>query len=390
MLNRFLAGALAVAFLGLATAAFPLASPALAQGQTTPAKAAIILDMSSGAVLLEKNPDTPLPPASMSKLMTLEVVFNALEQGRLALEDEFRVSEHAAAMGGSKMFIRDGELVSVADLLRGVIVQSGNDAAVALAEAISGTEEAFAQLMNQRAEELGLDNSHLTNATGWPDPEHEMSVRDLARLSAHIIRSYPEHYRMFAENEFTWADITQENRNPLLDAGLGADGLKTGHTEAAGYGLTASAERDGRRIVLVVAGLESAGQRRREAERLLGWAFRAFDTVRLFAAGEPVVEAGVWLGADGRVPLAPARDLVVTLPHGSLDKAEIRAHFRQPVEAPIEQGAELGRLEAVLPEVAPVSVPLVAARSVEKGGIRARLEAAGRLILQRLVAAAWD
>lgn len=382
MLNRLLATILAPL-----AGALLLALPAAAQTQTTPAKAAIVIDMTSGAVLLEKNADQPLPPASMSKLMTLEVVFDALAQGRLALEDEFRVSAQAASMGGSKMFIREGALVSVADLLRGVIVQSGNDAAVALAEAISGTEEAFAQLMNRRAGELGLTDSHFTNATGWPDEEHRMSVHDLARLSEHIIRAYPDYYPMFAETEFTWADITQSNRNPLLDAGLGADGLKTGHTEAAGYGLTASAKRGDRRVIVVVAGLESAAQRRQEAERLINWAFRAFDTVTLFRAGEPVAEARTWLGAESGVALAPARDLVVTVPYGRLEEAELKAHFREPVEAPVAQGAELGRLEAVLPDVAPVSVPLVAAHSVEKGGIRARLEAAGELLFRRLRAA---
>ena len=363
------------------------APPVVAQTQTTPARAAMVVDMTSGAVLLEKNPDMPIPPASMSKLMTLEVVFNALENGRIALEDEFRISQHAAAMGGSKMFISAGSQVSVENLLRGVIVQSGNDAAVALAEAISGTEEAFAQLMNQRAEELGLTGSHFTNATGWPDPEHRMTARDLARLAEHLVRDYPDHYPMFAETEFTWADITQQNRNPLLDAGLGADGLKTGHTEAAGYGLTASARRGDRRIVLVVAGLDSAAQRRQEAERLINWAFRAFDTVTLYEAGQPVTEARVWVGAAPRVALVPARDLVVTVPHGMLEQAEIRAHFAEPVEAPVSEGTELGRLEAVLPEVAPVSVPLVAAGAVERGGVQARLEAAAELLLRRLRAA---
>lgn len=382
MLNRLLATILAPL-----AGALLLALPAAAQTQTTPARAAIVVDMTSGAVLLEKNADQPLPPASMSKLMTLEVVFDALKQGRLALEDEFRVSAQAASMGGSKMFIREGALVSVADLLRGVIVQSGNDAAVALAEAISGSEEAFAQLMNRRAAEIGLTDSYLTNATGLPDEKHRMSVRDLARLAEHLIREYPAYYPMFAETEFTWADITQQNRNPLLDAGLGADGLKTGHTVEAGYGLAASARRGERRVILVVAGLESEAQRRQEAERLINWAFRAFDTVTLVRAGEPVAEARTWLGAEPRVALAPARDLVVTVPYNRLEEAELKAHFREPVEAPVAQGAELGRLEAVLPDVAPVSVPLVAAHSVEEGGIRARLEAAGELLLRRLRAA---
>ena len=387
MLERSLAQAARALPLALLVGLLSLPLPAQAQTQTTPAKAAIVVDMTSGAVLLEKNADTPLPPASMSKLMTLEVVFDALKSGRLSMSDEFRVSAHAAAMGGSKMFIRSGELVSIGDLLRGVIVQSGNDAAVALAEAISGTEEAFAQLLNQRAEEIGLENSHFTNATGWPDEEHRMSVHDLARLAEHIIREYPDLYEMFAETEFTWADITQQNRNPLLDSGLGADGLKTGHTEAAGYGLTASAKRGDRRVILVVSGLDSAQQRRQEAERLINWAFRAFETVRLYAAGEPVVEAEVWIGARKSVALAPARDLMVTVPYGMLDQAEITARFDAPVEAPIEQGAELGRLEATAPEIQPYSVPLVAAHSVEEGGIRARLEAAARLLMRRVLEA---
>ena len=323
----------------------------------------------------------------MSKLMTLEVVFEALETGRLALDDTFRTSVRAAAMGGSKMYIRSGKAVSVESLLRGVIVQSGNDAAVALAEAISGTEEAFAALMNQRAADLGLINSHFANATGWPDPQHRMSPRDLATLAERIITRYPQHYAMFAESEFTWDGITQPNRNPLLGAGIGADGLKTGHTEEAGYCIVASAKRGERRILLVVTGLESSQQRRQEAERLINWAFRAFETTRLYKAGEPVAEAEVWIGAADTVALAPARDLIVTVPYGMLEKAEISAHFSEPVEAPVAAGAELGRLEVALPGVTPVSVPLVAVEAVERGGIIARLEAAARLLIRRLLAA---
>ncbi|MFQ5566208.1 MAG: D-alanyl-D-alanine carboxypeptidase family protein [Paracoccaceae bacterium] len=364
------------------------AQTALGQPQTTPARGAIVIDVTSGAVLLEKNADTPVPPASMSKLMTLDLVFEALETGRLALDDKFRTSERAATMGGSKMFIRSGELVSVEDLLRGVIVQSGNDAAVALAEAISGTEEAFAALMNQRAPDIGLTASHFANATGWPDPQHRMSPRDLATLAERIITRYPQHYGLFSEAEFTWDEITQKNRNPLLGAGIGADGLKTGHTSEAGYGLVASAKRGDRRILLVVTGLESAQQRRQEAERLINWAFRAFETTRLYKAGERIAEAGVWIGAADTVALAPARDLIVTAPYGMLEKAQITAHFSEPVEAPVAAGAELGRLEVALPGVTPVSVPLVAMETVERGGIPARLEAAARLLLKRLLAAA--
>jgi D-alanyl-D-alanine carboxypeptidase (penicillin-binding protein 5/6) len=381
MLKRYLARVVLLVLIGLAGTA----QIAFGQTQTTPARAAIVIDLTSGAVLLEKNADTPIPPASMSKLMTLEVVFDALETGRLALGDTFRTSERAAAMGGSKMFIRSGEVVSVDDLLRGVIVQSGNDAAVALAEAISGTEEAFAVLMNQRAADLGLTGSRFTNATGWPDPQHRMSPRDLAALAERIIVQYPKQYALFSETEFTWDGITQSNRNPLLDAGIGADGLKTGHTEEAGYGLVASAKRGERRILLVVTGLESVQQRSQEAERLINWAFRAFETTRLYKAGEPVAEAEIWIGAADRVALAPARDLIVTVPYGLLEKAEISAHLVEPVEAPVAAGAELGRLEVVLPGVTPVSVPLVAAETVERGGIAARLEAAARLLIRRLL-----
>ena len=382
MLRIHFVRAIFVVFLGL----IGTAHTASGQTQTTPARAAIVVDMTSGAVLLEKNADTSVPPASMSKLMTLEVVFDALETGRLALDDTFRTSDRAAAMGGSKMFIRSGGSVKVEDLLRGVIVQSGNDAAVALAEAISGTEEAFAGLMNQRADDIGLTGSSFANATGWPDPKHRMSPRDLATLAERIITRYPQHYALFAETEFTWEDITQRNRNPLLDAGIGADGLKTGHTEEAGYGLVASAKRGERRVVLVVTGLESSQQRRQEAERLINWAFRAFETTRLYQAGEPVAEAKVWIGAAERVTLAPARDLIVTVPYGALEKAEISAHFPEPVEAPVEAGAELGRLEVALPGVTPVSVPLIAVETVERGGITARFEAAARLLINRILA----
>jgi len=382
MLNRTLVGVFLLVLAGLAGTT----QPALGQTQATPAREAIVIDLTSGAVLLDKNSDTPVPPASMSKLMTLAVVFDALETGRLALGDSFRTSAKAAAMGGSKMYIRSGETVSIENLLRGVIVQSGNDAAVALAEAISGTEDAFAALMNQQAADLGLTNSHFTNATGWPDPRHRMSPRDLAILAEHIITGYPQYYGIFAETDFTWDNITQPNRNPVLGAGIGADGLKTGHTAEAGYCLVASARRGERRILLVVTGLESKQQRRQEAERLINWAFRAFETTRLYKAGEPVAEAAIWIGAADKVALAPVRDLIVTVPYGMLEKAEISVHFPEPVEAPVAAGAVLGRIEVALPGVTPVSVPLVAAEAVERGGFIARLEAAARLLMRRLLA----
>ncbi len=386
---RTMPGRTAAPLLATALLLWLPAAPAPSQTQTTPARAAIVVDLTSGAVLLAKDADTSVPPASMSKLMTIDLVFEALENGRVALDDTFRISEKAAAMGGSKMFVRSGEVVSVENLLRGVIIQSGNDAAVALAEAISGTEEAFAALMNQRAAEIGLSNSHFTNATGWPDPAHVMSPRDLATLAERIIEHYPEHYGMFAEREFTWDGITQQNRNPLLGGEFPADGLKTGHTEEAGYGLVASAERDGRRIVLVLTGLESMAQRSQEAERLMSWAFRAFTTARLYTAGEKLAEAEVWVGSDGGVALAPARDVVVTVPYGLLDKAAVTLHIPEPVEAPVAAGQEVGRIEIALPDVAPVSVPLVAMGAVERGGVLPRLKAGARLLIDRVLAA-WQ
>jgi D-alanyl-D-alanine carboxypeptidase (penicillin-binding protein 5/6) len=378
----------ALAAAALACLAVLLALPAGAAPQSTPARAAIVIDMKSGAVLLEKNADEPLPTASMSKLMTLYMIFEALETGRLRLDDEFRISERASSIGGSRMFIAEGSVISVNDLLNGVIVQSGNDAAVALAEALAGTEEAFARLMNRRAEEMGLENTHLVNATGWPHPDHEMSVRDLATLAQRIIREFPGHYERFSQTEFTWADITQNNRNPLLYADIGADGLKTGHTSEAGYGLVASAKQGDRRVVLVVSGLESKGQRRQETERLMNWAFRAFDTEVLHRAGEPMVEADVWVGAAERVALAPVRDVIVTAPLGQLEEATVTAVYDGPVPAPVARGDRVGRVEIEIPGLPRHVVELEAVEDVTPGGFLVRMQAAAELLGRRLLALA--
>ncbi|MEM9060348.1 MAG: D-alanyl-D-alanine carboxypeptidase family protein [Pseudomonadota bacterium] len=360
------------------------ALPARAQSQGTPARAAFVVDLTSGAVLLEKNPDRPLPPASMSKLMTLLMAFEALEQGRISMTDTFRTSKRASEMGGSKMFLREGGLVSVEDLIRGVIVQSGNDAAVAIAEALAGTEEAFAERMTQRGRDLGLEGSTFANSTGWPDPRQLMTVRDLAELARLLIERFPQYYPMFAETDFTWDGVAQKNRNPLLNLGVGADGLKTGHTQEAGYGLVASAIRGKRRIVMVISGLESKGERRHEAERLINWAFRAFDTRQLYAAGEGIIDAPVWIGSSATVTLAPERDVMVTAPFGTLDKAELKIRYEGPVPAPINEGQQIGHVEIEVPELPPVKVPLVAKHGVETGGFLTRMQAAGKLLLQPL------
>ena len=369
-------------------ATLALSAPAMTQAlQDTPARAALVVDLTSGATLLEKDADRPLPPASMSKLMTLYLVFEALEQGHLSLDDEFRTSAYASQMGGSKMFIREGGLVSVENLLRGVMVQSGNDAAVALAEGLAGTEQAFAERMNQRAREIGLTDSHFANSTGWPDPEQYMSSRDLVKLATLIIEEFPQYYPMFAESEFTWDGVKQQNRNPLLPLGVGADGLKTGHTEEAGYGLVASAKRGDRRIVMAIAGLGSANERAQEAERLINWAFRAFETRQLYRKGEALSDAPVWIGSSRRVGLAPARDVVVTAPYGSIDRAELKIVYDGPVPAPIEVGQRIGRLEITVPDLPPFSVPLVATQAVGPGGFLTRVQAAAELLLGNVIPA---
>jgi D-alanyl-D-alanine carboxypeptidase (penicillin-binding protein 5/6) len=367
-------------------AGLALGAPALGQTlQDTPARAALVVDLSSGATLLDKNADERLPPASMLKLMTLYMVFEALERGGLSLEDEFRTSPHAASMGGSKMFIREGELVSVKNLLRGVIIQSGNDAAVALAEGLAGTEEHFAERMNQRAAELGLTNSHFANATGWPHPDQYMSSRDLVHLATLIVEEFPEYYPMFAETDFTWDGVHQQNRNPLLSLGIGADGLKTGHTEEAGYGLVASAKRGERRIVMAIAGLGSSGERAREAERLINWAFTAFETRELYARGEALAQAPVWIGSTPTVGLAPARDVVITAPYGNIDRAALKIVYDGPVPAPIEAGDQIGRLEILVPDLPPVTVPLVATEAVAPGGFLTRVQAAAELLIGNVI-----
>ena len=360
----------------------------MAMAQDTPARTAIVVDVTSGAVLFEKDADRPDPPASMSKLMTLNMVFEALESGMLSLEDEFRTSTRASKMGGSRMFLREGGLVSIQDLLRGVIVQSGNDAAVALAEAMTGTEEAFAALMNERAAELGMSNSTFANATGWPHPDHRMSARDLAILAQRLIAQFPEHYPMFAETEFTWDDVTQQNRNPVLGLGIGADGLKTGHTEEAGYGLVASARRGERRVVLVITGLDGPGSRKQEAERLINWAFRAFETRKLFAAGETITDAPVWIGTAPVVPLTPSRDVIATAPFGKLDEARASVEYKGPVPAPIEAGAVLGHLVVRVADLPPVRIELQAAESVGEGGFLVRVQSAAELLLHKALVAA--
>jgi serine-type D-Ala-D-Ala carboxypeptidase (penicillin-binding protein 5/6) len=342
----------------------------------TPARAAILVDLQSDQVLYAKNADEPLPPASMSKLMTAFMVFEQLEEGRLSLDDTFPVSEKAWRKGGSKMFVEVGSRVRVEDLLRGIIIQSGNDACIVVAEALAGSEEAFAEQMTVRARELGLTHTTLKNASGWPDPEHLMSVRDLATLARTLIERFPNYYTLYSEKEFTFNNIRQYSRNPLLHRDVGADGLKTGYTEEAGYGLTASAVRDGRRLVLVLAGLERAGDRGREAERLLDYGYRQFKSYQLFSAGEAVGQAGVWLGSEATVPLVLEQDVVISLtPEGRRD-LEVKVVYDGPIPAPVVKGARVAELEIVAPGIEPRRLPLVANKEVRAANLLSRVTSA--------------
>ncbi len=341
----------------------------------TLARNALIVDFETGATLLEKAAEVPMPPASMSKLMTMYVVFDLLKQGRLQMDQLLPVSERAWRMGGSKMFVQVGSQVSVENLARGVIVQSGNDACIVLAEAISGSEQQFAELMNETGRRIGLRASTFRNSTGWPDPEQRMTARDLATLAQRIIIDHPEYYRFYNERSFRWNDITQENRNPTLARVPGADGLKTGHTEEAGFGLTASAVRGGRRLILVVNGLPSMRARAEESERLLEWGFREFDNVVIFRAAETVEEVPVWLGERPTVPLVAGRDLVLTLPRAWRRNLQARVRFDAPVPAPVAKGQELGKLLVSGQGVPEMEVPLIAGADVDRLGLIPRIPA---------------
>jgi D-alanyl-D-alanine carboxypeptidase (penicillin-binding protein 5/6) len=342
----------------------------------TVAKQAYIIDLTTHTVLLEKNADERMPPASMSKLMTIYVLFEQLKKRAVRMEDTFLVSENAWRKGGSKMFVKVGDRVSVHDLLRGIIVQSGNDACIVVAEGISGTEEAFADLLTKRGKEIGLTNSTFRNSTGWPDPDHRMTSHDLAILSQRLIEDFPEYYPIFKEIDFTYNGIKQGNRNPLLYQNLGADGLKTGHTENAGYGLTASAVRDGRRIVMVLNGMTSMKERSQESARLIDWAFRTFDAYTFFKKDEEITKADVWLGVEKEVPLLIPQELRLTLSRAARAGFAAKVKLKNPVAAPIAKGAQLGTLIVTAPGFKTLEIPLVAGADARQLGFMGRIGAA--------------
>ncbi len=337
----------------------------------TEARWALILDFNTGATLLEKNPTEAMPPSSMTKLMTLYIVYSKLKAGQLKLDQTLPVSRAAWRTGGSKMFVPLGGDVSIADLIQGIEVDSGNDACVVIAEAISGSEETFAELMNHTAQQLHLVNSHFINATGLPAPGHYMCCQDIATLARLIISEFPDYYHYASEKVFTFSNIKQYNRNQLVQENL-ADGLKTGFTDAGGYGLCASAERDERRIIMVLNGMPTEADRTAEGVRLLDWAFRSFEDVTLFKAGTPVAAVPVWLGSNPTVPLAGLTDLVATLPHEWRRTAHIRAIYEAPVPAPISAGQPLGWLLLDGQGVPPARLELYAAIAVPRLGLAGR------------------
>ena len=362
---------------------------AAAQSFETKARAAFVYDQTTGTVLLAKNADDPLPPASMSKLMTLFMAFEAIRDGRLHVTDELLVSQHAMDYQGSSMFLRAGERVKVEDLLRGIIVLSGNDASAVIAEALSpdGTEAGFARLMTDRARQLGMRNSSFANSNGWPAVGHLMSMRDLGILADHIISDFPTYYPLFSEQEFHFdgrVPSNSQNRNPILALGMGADGLKTGHTSEAGYGLVGSAKQGDRRVIFVISGLDSAEARAEEGERILNWAFRQFAEKELLRAGTHLAEASVWMGEAESVGLTVNDDVKLLVP--TFGGADISAEivYKSPLEAPVYAGEDVGELVITRADLPEVRVPLVADADIARGGFAVRLKTAAMVLLRKI------
>ncbi|GLK65581.1 D-alanyl-D-alanine carboxypeptidase [Paracoccus kondratievae] len=345
----------------------------------TNARAAWVYDVATGTVLMEKNADEALPPASMSKLMTIYMLFEALHEGRVQLDTRLPVSTKARQMQGSTMFLNEQDRPTVEELIKGIIVLSGNDACVVVAEGLAGTEEAFARQMTERGRQLGLTQSTFANASGWPDPRHRMSAHDLGILAQHLISDFPELYRNFAIEEFRFdnrAPANRFNRNPLLKLGIGADGLKTGHTQEAGYGLVGSAVQGDRRVIFVITGLPSEKARAEEAERIVNWAYRQFTMKTIVPKGEIVAQAPVWLGSKSRVGLTTADGVKVLIPAGSQSGVTAEAVFRGPIEAPITQGDRLGELVVTIPGAGQSRLPLLAASDVARTGVLGRMQGA--------------
>ena len=351
--------------------------PASAQIFETKVPSAILVDMETGTVLFQKDADTQFAPASLAKMMTMAVLFDALKDGRMTTETQFEVSENAwrkggASAGGSAMFAKVHSVIGISDLMRGVMIQSGNDAAITIAEGMAGTEDAFAQRMQQEARKIGLKNSVFKNATGLSDPDQKVTARDLSLLGAYIIRNYPEYYRIYSEPEFTWNKIRQRNRNPLLEMNIGADGMKTGFLAESGYNLVGSAMRNGQRLIVVILGAKSEKERAEEARKLLEWGFGAFRKVTVFDASDVVAEARVYGGEQDKVALKSKAPIEVMLPTDSLEKVVAKVVYSGPLPAPVTEGQPVGSLKISVGEDVTSETPLFAAAAVEKGTTRGR------------------
>ncbi|WP_445327180.1 D-alanyl-D-alanine carboxypeptidase family protein [Yoonia sp. GPGPB17] len=363
-------------------------APAWGAAFETNATAAYIYDQSTGTVLLSKNADTPLPPASMSKLMTIYMAFEAVADGRLDINEELAVSSHAASFGGSSMFLDTTDRVRVEDLLRGVIVVSGNDASVVLAEALSpdGTEGGFARMMTDRARQMGMMNSTFVNSSGWPAAGHRMSMEDLGILANRLITDFPTFYPLFAETEFPFdgrVPSNSRNRNPVLSMGIGADGLKTGHTQEAGFGLVGSAKQGDRRVIFVVTGLETRQERAEESSRIINWAFRQFAEKEVAEAGTRIASADVWMGELPSVGLTVAEDFSLLVPVLNQGEIEAQVVYDGPIEAPITAGQQVGELVITLDELPEKRIPLVAEADVARGGFATRMRTAALVLWQK-------
>ena len=377
---RLFFAALSLLFLTLAPATAEPVEAAQDGELQTNAPYALLMDFETGNVLFSKGGDRPMAPASMAKLLTVAILFEKIKHGDLKLDDEFTVSERAWRLSvagkneSSKMFVSIGSKIRVDDLLRGIIIQSGNDACTVVAEHFSGSEEAFSDLMNAEAKKIGLTGSVFKNASGLPDPGMHVTAHDLAKLAAYVIREFPEQYGIFAEREFTWNKIKQANRNLLLGTYPGADGLKTGHTADSGYGMVASAQQDGRRLIMVVNGLKSEAERAAETKRFLDMGFREFRSYALLKPGDVVGEAQVWAGGVRSVPLSVRQPVKMLMRRASRDGLKVTVTYMEPVASPVARGQELGKLTITAPGVPEMTVPVFAGADVEEGGLMTQIK----------------
>ncbi|MCP4182629.1 MAG: D-alanyl-D-alanine carboxypeptidase [Hyphomicrobiales bacterium] len=360
---------------------------ATAQLYFTKAKQALLIDAATNTILFAKNHNVRIPPASLAKIMTMEVVFSRLKSGSLALEDTFIVSENAwrkggTSSGGSTMFAKLNSDIRLDDLAHGVIVQSGNDASIVIAEGIAGSEAAFAGLMNERAKKIGLTNSNFRNSTGLPDADQYVTMLDMGKLARHVIHTYPEYYQFYSKPEFTWNEIKQRNRNPILKMDIGADGMKTGYTKASGYAIVASAIRDGNRLIAVLSGMTSKRQRAEETRKILDWGFRAFEKIELFKEGEIIGEADVY-GGERNVPVVGKNAVAIYLPIGYRKNIRARISYIGPLVPPIEEGQKVALLKVWIGDTLSQETPLYAAESVNSGDLRQRVTDAVKELLLR-------